>query len=350
MSKPAKRIDWRIRQKKVQIGHMRVCVLVLDDALDSSVSLTLDLLAAANRVRQASGRRPLFTVERLGWERQSAVTGLGFRLRLDGDARRRRSEALLLPGLNLVTAEEVRAWLERPATQRLAAWVARQHARGALVLASCVASFLAAESGILDGHAATTSWFLAPVFRERYPRVTLDERRTVVWAHRAATAGAAFSQVDLVLSFLRSCGGLGLTQTCMKYLALTPQASQSRHMMMDHLARATPEVLAAERWVETKLSARFSVATLARALHLSPRTLDRRVRSATGMSPLRFIQRLRVEAAMQLLDTTTLSFDQVSARVGYRDPAAFRRIFKRELGVTARELRQPTARPTTNRA
>src|SRR5216683_2957267 len=118
MSKPAKRIDWRIRQKKVQIGHMRVCVLVLDDALDSSVSLTLDLLAAANRVRQASGRRPLFTVERLGWERQSAVTGLGFRLRLDGDARRRRSEALLLPGLNLVTAEEVRAWLERPATQR----------------------------------------------------------------------------------------------------------------------------------------------------------------------------------------------------------------------------------------
>src|SRR6266849_5332845 len=335
MSKPAKRIDWRIRQKKVQIGHMRVCVLVLDDALDSSVSLTLDLLAAANRVRQASGRRPLFTVERLGWERQSAVTGLGFRLRLDGDARRRRSEALLLPGLNLVTAEEVRAWLERPATQRLAA---------------CVASFLAAESGILDGHAATTSWFLAPVFRERYPRVTLDERRTVVWAHRAATAGAAFSQVDLVLSFLRSCGGLGLTQTCMKYLALTPQASQSRHMMIDHLARATPEVLAAERWVETKLSARFSVATLARALHLSPRTLDRRVRSATGMSPLRFIQRLRVEAAMQLLDTTTLSFDQVSARVGYRDPAAFRRIFKRELGVTACELRQPTARSTTNRA
>ncbi len=316
---------------------MRVSVLVLDHALDSSVSLTLDLLAAANRVRQASGRRPLFTVERLGWERNSAVTGLGFRLRLDGDARRRRTEALLLPGLNLVAAEAVRAWLERPATQRLAAWVARQHARGALVLASCVSTFLAAESGILDGRAATTSWFHAPAFRERYPRVMLDERRAVVWAHRAATAGAAFSQVDLVLS-----GGVGLAQTCMSYLALTAQASQSRHMMIDHLARATPEVLAAERWVETKLSARFSVATLARALHLSPRTLDRRVRSATGRSPLRFIQRLRVEAAMQLLDTTTLSFDQVSGRVGYRDPAAFRRIFKRELGVTAREVRQPT--------
>src|SRR6266581_23619 len=145
MSKPATRIDWRIRQKKVQIRHMRACVLVLDDALDSSVSLTLDLLAAANRVRQASGRRPLFTVERLGWERNSAVTGLGFRLRLDG--------------------------------------VARQHARGALVLASCVSTFLAAESGILDGRAATTSWFHAPAFRERYPRVMLDERRAVVWAH-----------------------------------------------------------------------------------------------------------------------------------------------------------------------
>jgi len=350
MSKSAETIDWRIRQKSVRIGHMRVCVLVLDQALDSSVSLTLDLLAAANRVRQATGRRPLFTVERLGWERQSAVTGLGFRLRLDGDARRHRTEALLLPGLNLVTADEVRAWLERPATQRLATWVARQHAKGALVLASCVSTFLAAESGILDGHAATTSWFLAPVFRERYPRVMLDERRAVVWGHCAATAGAAFSQVDLVLSFLRSRGGLRLTQTCMNYLALTAQASQSRHMMVDHLARATPEVLAAEHWVETKLSAPFSVAMLARAIHLSPRTLDRRVRAATGMGPLRFVQRLRVEAAAQLLDTTTLSFDQVSARVGYRDPAAFRRIFKRELGVTAREFRRPTSGSATNRA
>jgi transcriptional regulator GlxA family with amidase domain len=343
IAKPALGVDWRIRQRTVQIGHMRVSVLVLDHAFDSSVSLTLDLLAAANRVRQANGRRPLFTVERLGWERRSAVTGLGFRLRLDADAQDRRTEALLLPGLNLVTLAEVRAWLRRPATQRLAAWVAGQHSRGALVLASCVSTFLAAESGILDGHAATTSWFLAPGFRERYPRVLLDERRAVVWARRAATAGAAFSQVDLMLSFLRSCGGVGLTQTCMSYLAVTTQASQSRHMMIDHLARATPDVLAAERWVATRLSAPIPIATLARALHLSPRTLDRRVRSATGMSPLRFVQRLRVEAAAQLLDTTSLSFDQVSTRVGYRDPAAFRRIFKRELGMTARELRRPTA-------
>lgn len=322
---------------------MRVSVLVLDHAFDSSVSLTLDLLAAANRVRRASGRRPLFTIERLGWERRSAVTGLGFRLRLDGDARERRAEALLLPGVNLPTSAEVHAWLRQPATQRLAAWVARQHSSGALVLASCASTFLAAESGILDGQAATTSWFLAPAFRERYPRVTLDERRAVVWAHRAATAGAAFSQVDLVLSFLRSLGGVGLTQTCMRYLALTAQASQSRHMMIDHLARATPEVLAAERWVAARLSTPFRVATLARALHLSPRTLDRRVRLATGMSPLRFVQRLRVEAAAQLLDTTTLSFDEVSTRLSYCDPSAFRRIFKRELGMTARELRRPTA-------
>src|SRR5438874_1647717 len=99
-------VDWRIRQRTVQIGHMRVSVLVLDHAFDSSVSLTLDLLAAANRVRRASGRRPLFTIERLGWERRSAVTGLGFRLRLDGDARERRAEALLLPGVNLPTSAE----------------------------------------------------------------------------------------------------------------------------------------------------------------------------------------------------------------------------------------------------
>lgn len=329
---------------------MRVCVLVLDGALDSSVSLTLDLLSAADRIRRAGGRRALFTVERLGWERRSALTGLGFRLRLDGDARRRRPEVLLLPGVNLATSAEVRRWLARPSTKRLAEWIARRHAGGSLILASCVATFLLAEAGILDGRHATTSWFLAPLFRRRYPRVALDERRTVVWTHRAATAGAAFSQVDLVLSFLRAKGGVGLAQTCMSYLALTAQSSQSRHMMIDHLARATPEVLAAERWVEAKLSRPFPVTALARALHLSPRTLDRRIRSATGMAPLRFVQRLRVEAAAQLLDATSLSFDEVSARVGYSDPAAFRRIFKRELGVTARGLRQAAAPPSSRPA
>ena len=323
---------------------MRVCVLIADHSLDSSVSLTLDLLAAANRVHHASGGRPLFTVERVGWERTTAVTGLGFRLALDGDARRRKPAVLILPGLNLVTAEEVRGWLARASTQRLAAWVADQHARGALVLASCISTFLLAESGILDGQVATTSWFLAPLFRERYPRVTLEEHRTVAWAHRVATAGAAFSQVDLLLSFLRSHGGPRLAQTCMRYLALNTQGSQSRHMMVDHLARSTPEVVAAERWVCANLSTPFAVTTLARALHVSPRTLDRRVRSATGMSPLRFVQRIRVETAVHLLETTHLSFDEVSVKAGYSDPAGFRRILKRELGVTARELRRPARR------
>ena len=152
-------------------------------------------------------------------------------------------------------------------------------------------------------------------------------------------AAAAFSQVDLVLSFLRTTIGPALTQVCMRYLALPSPRSQSRDLMVDHLSRTTPEVLAAERWVEKHCHEAFSIAALAKAMKLSERTLDRRIRLATGMGPLRFVQRVRAERAAQLLGTTALSFEEVSGRVGYGDPGALRRVLKRELGLTPRGLR-----------
>jgi len=84
------------------------------------------------------------------------------------------------------------------------------------------------------------------------------------------------------------------------------------------------------------------IPAVARAAGTSPRTLARKLARATGLSPLRFVQRLRAEHAVHLLETTDAPFDEVARQVGYAEPAALRRVLRREIGQTARNIR---ARP-----
>ena len=92
------------------------------------------------------------------------------------------------------------------------------------------------------------------------------------------------------------------------------------------------------------LSEDFSIDELARAAGVSARTLARRFHDSLGVSPLRFVQRLRAERGAHLLSTTRASVEEIAARVGYRDPVAFRRVLKREAGVTPRALRRASPR------
>lgn len=71
----------------------------------------------------------------------------------------------------------------------------------------------------------------------------------------------------------------------------------------------------------------------------STRTFARRVHAATGMSPIRFLQQLRMERAIEMLETTSLPFEEVAYRVGYRDPSTLRAVIRQRLGVGPRELR-----------
>jgi transcriptional regulator GlxA family with amidase domain len=106
--------------------------------------------------------------------------------------------------------------------------------------------------------------------------------------------------------------------------------------------REEPLVQAAERWVRRHLTDAVSVERLARAVGASPRTLARRLEARLGTTPLGFIHRIRLEAATHLLESSSQSLDEVAASVGYRDAGTLRRLIRRKLGTTPRELRQST--------
>ena len=210
------------------------------------------------------------------------------------------------------------------------------------VAAACIGTFIAAESGVLDGETATTTWWLAPFFRQRYPLVRLDDKRMLVPSGRVLTAGAALGHMDMALWLIRLVSPL-LAETTARYLIVDSRPSQSAYAMSDHLAHADPLVRRFERWARDHLTDGFSLDEAGRAVGASRRTLARRVTEVLGKSPLSYFQDLRVERAMHLLRTSSDPVEKIAAAVGYADGVALRNLIRRKLGRGVREIRSERA-------
>jgi transcriptional regulator GlxA family with amidase domain len=204
--------------------------------------------------------------------------------------------------------------------------------------AACIGTFVMAESGLLDHHRATTTWWLAPLFRKRYPTVRLDESHMIVSSGRVVTAGAALSHVDLALWLVRQVSPQ-LASLTARYLIIDARASQSAYALSDHLVHTDPIVERFETWARERLHRPFSLDDAAKAVGASKRTLARRMQGVLGKSPLAYVQSLRVERAVHLLKTGNASVDEVAARVGYSDGATLRALLRRRLRAGVKEIR-----------
>jgi transcriptional regulator GlxA family with amidase domain len=229
--------------------------------------------------------------------------------------------------------------LSRPDVADAAAALRAWSAGGALMSAACIGTFVMAESGLLDQQRATTTWWLSPLFRQRYPAVRLDESHMIVKSGRFVTAGAALSHMDLALWLIR-LESPQLAALTARYLIVDSRPSQSAYVLTDHLVHADPVVQRFESWARGRLKHGFSLDAAARAVGASTRTLSRHMQHAVGKSPLAFFQSLRVERAVHLLKTTPASVDEVAGRVGYADGATLRRLLKQRLNVGVKELRR----------
>jgi transcriptional regulator GlxA family with amidase domain len=329
--------------------------LVFDGVSDGSVGVTLDILGAATRLVRAgvpelASVRSSPTTRIVSIDGQPVSTAAKRTLVVDGALNLRRlgaGDVLILPGLGMATPSELAAALERPDLVRARAVLSRAAARGVLLGASCSATFVLADAGVLDGAEATTTWWLGATFARRFPRVRLRQDRMVIRSGGVFTAGSAFAHADLVLAVLTHTVSPSLASLVAKYLVLDERASQARYMVMDHLRSAEPVVQALERFIGQNISRQLRVSQMARATATSARTLARKLDEALGVSPLHFAQRLRIAHALHLLETTHDSIETIASRVGYADPAAFRRIFRRQTGEApnTRRRRSPTTLP-----
>jgi transcriptional regulator GlxA family with amidase domain len=315
------------------VSAMRIAVLVLDEVFDTGMAAVMDTLLLANGFATPEQR---FAVTRVGVRRR-VRTGQGLVVPLD-PLPRRRPELVIVPALACTTATALDSALghaeARDACELLRSW----KADGTRVAAACTATFLVASSGLLDGKPATTTWWLAPEFRTRFPAVKLDESRMVVETGGLVTAGAALAHLDLALAIVRRRSP-ALARVTARYLTFDRSASQGAYVMPDHLAHSDPLVERFEAWARRHLQG-FRIGTAARAIGASERTLERRVHAALGKSPLGFVQDLRIQAATHALESTDRGLDEIAESVGYRDGATLRTLLRSRTGRGVRELRR----------
>lgn len=316
---------------------MRLAILALDGVFDTGLTALLDIFSTANELaalRENAG--PVFDVDLVGI-RPQVRTALGLTATVGPAAAVVRPDWIVVPALNAKQPARLVAALASPDMAEAAVHLRAWQGRGIGMAAACIGTFLLAEAGVLDGREATTTWSLAPLFRQRYPAVRLDDDRMIVASGGVVTAAAMMGHLDLALWLVRQASP-ELAAVVARFMLIDKRPSQGPYIIPDHLAHADPLVERFERWARENLASGFSLQQAAGALAVTPRTLQRRTEAVLGKSPLAFVQDMRVERARHLI-AIGQDVERVAAEVGYADAATLRTLLRRRLGRGVRELR-----------
>jgi AraC family transcriptional activator FtrA len=210
------------------------------------------------------------------------------------------------------------------------------HARGARLVSICSGAFVLAAAGLLDGRRAATHWMYADLLAERYPRVEVDARVLYVDGDDVLTSAGTAAGIDLCLHLVRRDHGAEVANRVARRMVVAPHRTGDQAQYVDAPVGPCPQddpVSAVMQWALERLDQRIGVPEMARAAHLSTRSLTRRFAAATGTSPARWLLAQRIAAGAELLERTDTPVEDVGALVGLPSPAAFRRHFARQLGV-----------------
>ncbi len=230
----------------------------------------------------------------------------------------------------------------------LVAWLRRAHEHGGMLCSACSGVLLIAETGLLSGRDATVHPAYAPTFRENYPDVGLRLDQVLITTGERAEfvmSGASASWHDLVLYLVARHVGPTAAQAVAKFLLLQWHTDgQAPYVPFDPPSdHGDAIVLEAQEWLRVHHAVASPVAEMVRRFGLSERTFKRRFSTATGYSPIAYVQHMRVEEAKRRLERTSEPVDSISYAVGYEDPASFRRLFKRTTGVSPGVYRRKLA-------
>lgn len=330
-----------------------VALLTVPDAMMSTLSGLYDTFRAFGLLSEVDDEVPSespFEVSIVGEKAEPGITASGLAVRPELGLRDAPSaDVVIVPSLLLQGGK----W-ERGRYPEVVEWLTGLHQRGTLLCSACSGVLLVAETGLLSGLDATVHWAYADTFRENYPDVNLRlEEALVVSGDRSQfiMSGASASWSDLALYLIARIVGPTAAQALARLLLLQWHTEgQSPYMAFaPRLDHGDGTVLRVQQWIAKNLAIPNPVEEMTVQSGLSERTFKRRFVNATGLTPISYVQHLRVESAKRLLERTDMAADDTAFQVGYHEPAAFRRVFRRITRLTPGEYRRRFRTPFITR-
>jgi len=320
-------------------------IVAVPETAGSALYGMVDVLSAAGSIWQTlAGTEPkqrLFDVRIVSPSRTPFHCGNGIPVNPDASADDDPgAQVVILPEIWLGPDESIRGRHDR-----LLEWIKRRYRRGAALYSACSGAVMLAETGLLDGHEATSHWGYGDLFRKHYPKVRFRPEPNLAFADpagRIVTAGGTTSWHDLALHIIaRHASASEAMRIAKVYLLKWHGEGQLPYAA---LVRRNPHADAVVSACEKLLGEHFkeenALAQAVRRAKIPERTLKRRFKAATGTTLIEHLQNVRIEHAKHLLESGSLPVDEISAEAGYEDASFFRRLFRRRTGLSPSQYRR----------
>lgn len=220
-------------------------------------------------------------------------------------------------------------------------WLKYQYAAGAGLASFCTGAFLLGATGLLSGKLATTHVDACKDFSFAFPDVNLQPDKTVTQDGRLYTSGGATSSFHLMLHLIQQhCGRIVAVKVAKVFSIDMDRANQSYFSTFQISQQHNDELVAmAQQKIEMAYHNTGTIEEMIKDIPASRRNIVRRFKQVTGITPIAYLQHTRIEAAKKLLEQTTEQMTEVIFKSGYNDPKAFRKVFRKTVGMTPSEYR-----------
>ncbi len=326
-------------------------IMAFNQVLPSGLMGIADMLALANLSQQHSpGKNELdrANVEPQPWRPRVLIASPDGQDIVDGQGRAFKPDCaladidlchgVLIPGFvpctnglppNQVTDKACQDWLKH------------QYDHGALMGGSCSGAFVLGEAGLLNKRRCTTTWWLHYEFTQRFPQASAAWGSALLQDGNIITSGGPLSWVDISLRMIRLLAGDEAANRAADFAVVDSlPSSQDKYIPQGHVMSVDPFIIEAEHKIRQNLSQALSTVELASALAMSERTLHRRLKQLTGEAPKSFMDRVRMDMAKTLLHTSNQQINSIALEFGYSDEAVFRRLFRKQVGMSPSEYRR----------
>lgn len=325
----------------------QVCILIYEDVVLSSAAAPLDIFSRTNDILRASGQTPAFNVMLIGQKREELqlnvpalfacqTTLVDLPPKSDGHHQR----------LILVPAFGGNWDLVLEKNRSVIPWLRQHYHSGTEIASLCKGSYFLAETGLLNDKPCTSHWSSIEDMRRRFPEIQLQPDSVLTDQNGIYTGGGAFSSLNLVLYLVEKfCGhdigirvakNFSIHRDHMNQAHFSTFSGMNRHG--DHV------ILNAQTFIEEHYAEDIGVGRIAEHVNMSKRNFIRRFKQAVRMTPLEYVQRVKIEAAKKALESGKSNIQALTYEVGYNDSKTFRTTFKRLTGITPQDYRSKYGR------